>query len=62
MLRFVKHHLDSIVGIEIFPLISLLIFVIFFTALIIYVIKIKKSDIDEISQIPLNENNSENEI
>ncbi|MCR9249532.1 MAG: CcoQ/FixQ family Cbb3-type cytochrome c oxidase assembly chaperone [bacterium] len=56
MLRYVKHHLETIVGIEIFPLISLLIFFIFFTVLIIYVIKLKKSDIEEISNIPLNEN------
>ena len=61
MLRYVKNHLESIAGIEIFPLISLIIFVAFFTVLIIYVIKLDKKQIDKVSQIPLNENSDENE-
>ncbi len=61
MLRYVKNHLETIAGIEIFPLISLIIFVAFFTVLIIYVIRLDKKQIDKISQIPLNENSDENE-
>jgi len=53
MLKFIKHHMTSIEGIEIYPIISLLIFAIFFTALIIWVIKTDKKVIKEISKYPL---------
>ncbi|MCB0476680.1 MAG: CcoQ/FixQ family Cbb3-type cytochrome c oxidase assembly chaperone [Crocinitomicaceae bacterium] len=55
MLRFIKHHMTSIDGIEIYPIISLLIFVAFFIGLTWYVVKMKKSDIKEMSNIPLEE-------
>ncbi len=54
MLKFIKHHMSTIDGIEIYPIISLSIFVIFFAALLVYVIKTDKRKIDEISNYPLN--------
>ncbi|MCK8520940.1 CcoQ/FixQ family Cbb3-type cytochrome c oxidase assembly chaperone [Aquimarina sp. D1M17] len=53
MLKFVKGHMESIEGIEIYPMISLLIFFIFFAALFWWVISAKKEHIKEVSHIPL---------
>ena len=61
MLKFIKHHMETIAGIEIFPLISLIIFFVFFLALTIYVIKADKKVINEIANIPLDSKNSEDE-
>ncbi len=55
MLKFIKHNMESIIGIEIFPIISVLIFFLFFVGLIIYAIRMKQSEVDEISALPLND-------
>lgn len=55
MLKFIKHNMETIIGIEIFPIISVLIFFIFFVGLIIYAIRMKQSEVDEISALPLND-------
>ncbi len=52
MLKFVKGHMESIEGIEIYPIISLLIFFTFFTILGFWVVKSKKSYIDKVKNIP----------
>lgn len=39
-------------NIEIFPLISLLIFVLFFSAMLYYVFRMKKNDVIELSSMP----------
>lgn len=57
MLKFVKNHMDSISGIEIYPVISLLIFFIFFVVLFWWVFTAKKDYIDKMSQIPLENQN-----
>lgn len=62
MLKFVKHHMETIAGIEIFPLISLVIFFLFFVGLIIYIIRVDKKSIHEISRIPLDSNADSNEL
>lgn len=56
MLKFIKHHMETITGIEVYPLISLIIFVVFFVGLFIWVIKADKKEMDEMSQIPLDTN------
>lgn len=53
MLKFVKHHLETIDGVAIYPMISLVIFFVFFVALFWWVIKSKKTYIDKVSQLPL---------
>lgn len=53
MLKFIKHNLETIAGIEIFPVIALLIFFIFFVGLTLWVMTYKKETIEEISSIPL---------
>ncbi len=59
MLKFIKGHMENIEGIEIYPMISLLIFFIFFTALFWWVFTAKREHIKEVSNIPLE---TENEI
>jgi hypothetical protein len=53
MLKFVKHHLDTIAGVEIYPIISLLLFFIVFTTMLIIVLKMPKNRIEEIGNLPL---------
>lgn len=55
MLKFVKHHMETIIGIEIYPLISLLIFFIFFTGLIILTARSSKKFIADMSNMPLDD-------
>ena len=59
MLTFVKNYMDSIAGIEIYPLISLLIFFGFFVVLFWWVITAKKEYIDTVSNIPLDNQNQQ---
>lgn len=61
MLKFIKHHMDSIIGIEIYPMISFIIFFTFFLLLTIYILKVDKKVINEISNIPLDSNESDHE-
>jgi len=63
MLKFIKGNLENIHDVQIFPIISLLIFFSFFVGLFIYVFTRKKEEIDKISHIPLeNDFHSEKEI
>lgn len=56
MFEQVKHNMETIAGVEIFPILSLLIFFIFFVGLGFWVFSYKKEKIEEMSQIPLNDN------
>lgn len=62
MLRFIKHNLTTIDGIEIYPLISLLIFVLFFAVVITRVVKMSKAEITEMGEIPLLDEKNEHQI
>lgn len=55
-----KNVLESIQGIEIYPLIAFGFFFLFFVVLLIWVFRMKKSDFDEISRLPLEEDAPEN--
>lgn len=55
MLRYIKHNLTEITGIEIYPIISLLIFVLFFTVVIWRTMRMTKSEVSKYSNIPLEE-------
>ena len=57
MLKYIKNHMESITGIEIYPLISLLIFFIFFVVLFWWVFTAKKDYINAVSNIPLDNQN-----
>jgi cytochrome c oxidase cbb3-type subunit 4 len=61
MLRFIKHSLTTIDGVSIFPLISLLIFVLFFIVISVMVWKMNKEEITELENIPFeNKENIQN--
>ena len=55
MLRFISNNLTSIEGIEIFPIVSLIIFFSFFVGLGIYMFKVDKNRIKELKNIPFDE-------
>jgi hypothetical protein len=57
MFKFIEGHMASIEGIEIYPIISLLIFFIFFAVLLTWVLTAKKEYVDEVSKIPFETNN-----
>ena len=59
MLKFIKHHLESMTGIEVYPLVSFIIFFVFFLVVFYFVIRADKTQIDEISRLPLDDNNAE---
>ncbi len=46
------HYLKSIAGVEIYPMLSLFIFLVFFVALTIYAMKADKGHITELKNIP----------
>lgn len=55
-MKFINY-LESIAGVSIFGLVSLLLFSTLFVGIIIWTFKADKKMIDEISQIPLDNNN-----
>ncbi|WP_347925246.1 CcoQ/FixQ family Cbb3-type cytochrome c oxidase assembly chaperone [Pontimicrobium sp. SW4] len=59
MLKYIKDHMESITGIEIYPIISLLIFFTFFMILFWWVISAKKDYIQTVSNIPLDNQNND---
>ena len=59
-MKLVSHYFESMAGIEIYPIISLLIFILFFIVVTYKVIKMDKNEVNELSNLPLdNDNNSE---
>ena len=56
MFEQVKHNLETIDGVATFPIISLVIFFFFFVGLGLWVFSYKKERIDELSQMPLQDN------
>jgi cbb3-type cytochrome oxidase subunit 3 len=55
MFKFIKQYTETIKNAEIYPIISLLIFFIFFVVLTVYVLRMKKSSVKMLSEIPLND-------
>lgn len=56
MFEQIKHNMENIEGIESYPIFALLLFFFFFVGLTIWVISYKKEKIDEMSHIPLDDN------
>ncbi|MGB7843086.1 MAG: CcoQ/FixQ family Cbb3-type cytochrome c oxidase assembly chaperone [Salinimicrobium sp.] len=59
MLKFIKGHMETIAGVEIYPIISLLIFFIFFVILFWWVFTAKKEYISDMERIPLESDNDQ---
>ena len=55
MLRFIQHNLTTIGNVEYFPIISLIIFGLFFILVAIRVFRMPESAVEELSHIPLND-------
>ena len=53
MLKFIKFHMSTIGGIEIYPLISFVIFFVFFLIVAFLVFRESKDNIDKMSHLPL---------
>lgn len=60
MLKFIKEHMATIDGIEIFPIISMLIFFLFFVGLFWWVFGYKKDRIKEMNNIPFEDEDENN--
>jgi cytochrome c oxidase cbb3-type subunit 4 len=60
MLKFVKHHMETIVGIEIYPILSFIIFATMFAAVIAYVIWQRKSHFDHMGMLPMEDGHIDN--
>ncbi len=58
MLKFVKGNLENIDGVQIYPMISLLIFFVFFVILFYWVLTASKKHIAEVSNIPLEDDDN----
>lgn len=56
MFEQVKHNMETIEGVESYPITALIIFFVFFVGLALWVFSYKKEKINELSQIPLNDN------
>ncbi|WP_412985923.1 CcoQ/FixQ family Cbb3-type cytochrome c oxidase assembly chaperone [Pontimicrobium sp. IMCC45349] len=57
MLKYIKNHMESMSDVEVYPIISLLIFFIFFVVLTWWVMTAKKDYIKTVSNIPLDNQN-----
>jgi cbb3-type cytochrome oxidase subunit 3 len=51
-----KHYLETIAGIGIYPMISFVLFFVFFLFVTFYVLRSDKKHIDEVANIPLDNN------
>jgi cytochrome c oxidase cbb3-type subunit 4 len=54
-----KEVLQSIEGIEFFTIVSMIIFILFFIGMTIWLFKVDKKYIKQMSELPLNEDNKE---
>ena len=55
MFKFIKQYAESIQGAQVYPMISLLIFFIFFVVLLAYVRRMDKNRVNELSKIPFDQ-------
>ncbi|MEZ4787264.1 cytochrome C oxidase subunit IV [Flavobacterium haoranii] len=56
MLKFVKHNLETITDVEVYPIISLAIFFVVFVAFFVWAMTYSKEKINELSDLPFKEN------
>lgn len=58
MFKFIKQYAETMNRVDIYPIISLLIFFVFFIVMLYFVKKMDKSKVNDISKLPL-ENDDE---
>ncbi len=52
MFKFIKQYAETISNVNIYPIISLVIFLVFFIVLLVLVKKMKKERVQELSNLP----------
>lgn len=57
MFSFIKKYAETLEGISVYPIIALMIFLAFFTALVFFALKANKNYLEELSNIPLDNPN-----
>ena len=60
MLKFIKHHMDTISGIGIYPVLSFVIFFTFFLGMLWWIRSVSKGHINHMSSLPLLEDQPAN--
>jgi len=60
MFEQIKHNMETIAGVEIYPILSLLIFFLFFVGLAVWVFSYSRDSIKRLSNIPLTDDNLQN--
>lgn len=60
MFKFIKQYTETIHGVEWFGIVSLMIFVIFFSSLLINVFTSEKKYMEDMSEMPLDKSNTQN--
>lgn len=55
MFEQIKHNMETIAGVEIYPVLSLVIFFAFFVGLAVWALSYKKDKMKELSKMPLND-------
>lgn len=53
MFKFIKQYAEKIDNAQVYPIISLLIFFLFFTLLLVLVKKMRKENVERLSNLPL---------
>lgn len=59
-MQLVRHYLESISNVGIYPLIALFIFLVFFTLIVIHTLSMKKGFEKEAGRLPLDDSKTEN--
>ncbi|MBS1919144.1 MAG: CcoQ/FixQ family Cbb3-type cytochrome c oxidase assembly chaperone [Bacteroidetes bacterium] len=62
MFKFIKQYAETIDRVDIYPIISLLAFFVFFIAMLYYVKKMDKTKVNDISRMPLENENEHSEL
>lgn len=62
MLKFIRNHIDKIEHINIYPIMGLIIFFVFFIMMIIYVKQMSREQISELSHLPFDANEENNNM
>lgn len=57
-----KYYFERVHNVEIWPIISLIIFFVFFVGLLVYVWKIKKSHVSHMEAMPLADDEPQNQL
>lgn len=56
MLKFIKHHMTSISGIEIWPILGFVLFFTIFMGVLWYVLSFSKAHVKHMEDMPFNDN------